>query len=59
MEETDGKVENKSREQQQQRLSDDIIARFKLLEVGLGNEATASRREKTAAAVELMQQLAA
>ncbi|KAK9216275.1 hypothetical protein WN944_008282 [Citrus x changshan-huyou] len=35
MEETDGKVENKSREQQQQRLSDDIIARFKLLEVGV------------------------
>ena len=36
MEETDGKVENKSREQQQQqRLGDDIIARFKLLEVGV------------------------
>ncbi|KAK9230275.1 hypothetical protein WN944_023242 [Citrus x changshan-huyou] len=35
MEETDGKVKNKSREQQQQRLSDGIIARSKLLEVGV------------------------
>ena len=34
MEEIDGKVKNKSREQQQ-RLSDDIIARFKFLEVGV------------------------
>ena len=34
-EETDGKVKNKSQEEQQQRLSDDIIARSKLLEVGV------------------------
>ena len=35
MKEIDGEVKNKSREQQRQRLSDDIIVRFKLLEVGV------------------------
>ncbi|KAK9230816.1 hypothetical protein WN943_021046 [Citrus x changshan-huyou] len=34
MEEIDGKIQNKSREQQRQRVSDDIIARSKLLKVG-------------------------
>ncbi|KAH9754253.1 t-SNARE coiled-coil domain-containing protein [Citrus sinensis] len=35
VEEIDGRVKNKSQEQQQQSLSDDIIARSKLLEVGV------------------------